>query len=96
MSMQKVPVMVPPLPAVPPGAIWAAQAAAWLFGGGGPRRTGLPAWWQAIRGGLAVDREARREAASRAALRRLAGRYESTQPEFAKDLFAAANNERRG
>ena len=66
MSMQKVSVMVPPLPAVPPGAIWAADAVSWLFGGGAARRTGLPAWWEAIRARLAVEprRPARRRAAA--------------------------------
>ena len=32
MSVQKISVLVPPLRAVPPGAAWAANAVAWLFG----------------------------------------------------------------
>jgi len=94
MSMQKVIVMVPPLRPEPPGAVWAGQAVAWLFGGDARLRTGLPAWWEAIRARLAVDRASRREARSRANLLALACRYQATQPEFAKDLFAAANNDR--
>jgi len=94
MSMQRVSVMVPPVHPVPPGAAWAAQAVSWLFGGDARVRTGFPAWWEAVRARLAVDRAARRDAASRAALRVLADRYRATQPEFAKDLFAAANNDR--
>ena len=94
MSMQKVSVMVPPLRPVPPGAVWAGNAVSWLFGGDTRLRTGLPAWWEAIRAKLAVDRAARREARGRADLLALAWRYQATQPEFAKDLLAAANNDR--
>lgn len=94
MSMQKVSVMVPPLRPVPPGAAWVASAVSWLFGGDALVRTGLPAWWEAVRAKLAVDRVARLAARSRADLLALARRYESSQPEFAKDLFAAANNDR--
>ena len=42
MSVQKINVLVPPLRAVPPGAAWAANAIAWLFGTD-PRQPGLPA-----------------------------------------------------
>jgi hypothetical protein len=94
MSMQKVSVMVPPLRPIPRGAVWAGNAVSWLFGGDARVRSGLPVWLEAVRAKLAVDRAARREARSRAELIALACRYQATQPEFAKDLFAAANNER--
>ena len=94
MSVQKVRVMVPPQPSVPRGAIWAADAVSWLLGGGAGARTGLPAWWAAIRARVAIHRAARGDARSRANLLALACHYQSSQPEFAKDLFAAANNDR--
>jgi hypothetical protein len=95
MSMQKISVLVPPLRPVPRGALWVGQLAAWLVGGGDARvRSGLPDWIEAVRARLAVDRSARREARSRADLIALACRYQATQPEFAKDLFAAACNDR--
>ncbi len=87
MSVQEVSVMVPPLRPVPRGAVWAADAAAWLLS---RLRLGL----EAIRTRLAVDRAARRDARGRAELMALASRYRATQPEFAKDLLAAANNDR--
>ena len=95
MSMQKVSVMVPPLRPVPPGAAWAAVAVSWLFGGDQRIRSGLPSWLEAGRAKLAGDRAARRDARSREDLLALARRYQATQPEFAKDLFAAASNDRR-
>ena len=94
MSMQKVSVMVPPLRPVPRGALWVGQLAAWLVGGDARVRAGLPAWFEVVRAKLAVDRGARREARGRADLIALACRYRATQPEFAKDLLAAANNDR--
>jgi hypothetical protein len=94
MSMQKVSVMVPPLRQVPPGAVWLANGVSWLFGGDARVRTGLSAWSEAVRARVAVDRAARRDARNRAELVALATRYQATQPEFAKDLFAAANNDR--
>ena len=94
MSMQKVSVMVPPLRPVPRGAVWVGQLASWLVGGDDRVRSGLPDWLEAVRAKLEIDRGARREARSRAELLALACRYEATQPEFAKDLFAAANNDR--
>jgi len=94
MSVQEINVMVPPLPAEPRGAVWAGDVVAWLFGGDARVRSGLSVWVEAVRAKLAVDRAARRDARSRADLLALAGRYEATQPEFAKDLFAAANNDR--
>ncbi len=94
MPMQKVSVMVPPLRTVPRGAVWFGDAVSWLSGGGPRVRTGLPAWIAAVGARIAFARAARREAAGRAELIALATRYQSTQPEFAKDLFAAASNDR--
>jgi len=96
MSMQKVSVMVPPLRPVPRGALWVGHVASWLVGADGSVRSGLPGWYEAVRAKLAVDRGARRKARSRAELVALACRYQATQPEFAKDLLAAANNDRGG
>jgi len=96
MSMQKVSVMVPPLRPVPRGALWVSQAVGWLVGGDPRLRAARPLWFEALRARVAVDRAARREARNRAELIALAGRYQATQPEFAKDLFAAANNDRGG
>lgn len=95
MSMQKVSVMVPTLRPVPRGAVWAGDAVSWLFGGDARLRSGAAAWFEAVHARLAVNRAARREARGREELLALARRYQSTQPEFAKDLFAAAGNDRR-
>ena len=92
MSVQKVSVLVPPLRAVPPAAAWAANAVAWLFG---RRPASLRAWFAAARSRRRAARAARRDADDRMALTALAQRYESTQPEFAKDLHAAARCDRR-
>jgi hypothetical protein len=92
--MQKVSVMVPPLRTVPRGAVWFGDAVSWLYGGGPRVRTGLSTWIETVSARVAVARAAHRTASSRAALIALATRYQSTQPEFAKDLFAAANNDR--
>ena len=93
MSVQKINVLVPPLRPVPPGAAWAAEAIAWVFGTD-PRRPSLQHWLAAARVRRLADRAARRAARDRQDLIALARRYESSQPEFAKDLFAAANNDR--
>jgi hypothetical protein len=95
MSMQKVSVMVPPLRQVPPGALWLANLVAWLFGGDAHVRAGVPAWFEAVRAKLAVDRAARRDARGRDELIALARHYQTSQPEFAKDLFAAASKDHR-
>jgi hypothetical protein len=95
MSEQKVSVLVPPLRPVPPAAAWAADAVAWLFGGDPHRPTGLPAWFAALRSRRLAERAARKDADDRMALIALAQRYESTQPEFAKDLYAAARYDRQ-
>ena len=95
MSMQKVSVMVPPLRAGSPG-----RGLGRPVGGVALRhrrarvRSSLQDWLEAVRASLAVDRAARREARGRAELIALASRYEASQPEFAKDLFAAANTDR--
>jgi len=94
MSVQKVSVMVPPLPPVPPGAVWAADAVVWLLGGDPQHPTGLPAWLAGLRRSHVRRRAARRQARDRMALIALARRYAATQPEFAKDLVAAANADR--
>ncbi len=89
MSMQKVSVM-PPLRAFPRGALWLRGAVEWLVGVEARMRGELTATLEAVRTKLAIERAARREARSRADLFELARRYQATQPEFAKDLFAAA------
>jgi len=95
MSVQKLSVLVPPLRPVPPGAAWIASAVSWLFGGDARIRTGFPAWIEAVRAKVEIDRAARHEARSRNDLIAMARRYEVTQPEFAKDLYAAARNDRQ-
>jgi hypothetical protein len=95
MSVQKVSVLVPSLRAVPPGAAWAANAIAWLFGADPHHPSGFSAWFAAARSRYQADRAARRDAGERMALMALARRYEATQPEFAKDLFAAALADRK-
>jgi hypothetical protein len=94
MPVQKVSVMVPPLRTVPRGVVWFGDAVSSLFGGAPRVRTALLAWIEAVGARIAFARAARREAAGRAELIALATRYQSTQPEFAKDLFAAASNDR--
>jgi hypothetical protein len=94
MSMQKVSVMVPPLRPVAPGAAWVADAVSWLF----PEirgRSRLRARWQAVRTRLATDRASRRDARARVDLLALARRYQSTQPEFAKELVFTATRDAR-
>lgn len=94
MSMQKVSVLVPPLRQVPRGALWVADLVSWLLGFNAEVRSILFVTAQAARARVAEDRAARRDARDRAELRALATRYQASQPEFAKDLFAAANNDR--
>jgi hypothetical protein len=96
MSMQKVSVLLPPLRQAPRGALWVGHAVGWLVGGDARLRQTLPLWFEAVRARIAIDRAARRQARDRAELIALASRYQATQPEFAKDLFAAANNDRDG
>ena len=84
MSVQNVSVLVPPLGPVPPGAAWIANGIAWCV-----------AACVVARAALRTHAAARREAGARTALVAMARRYESSQPEFAKDLFAAASHDRR-
>ena len=95
MSVQKVNVLVPPLRPVPPAARWVANAVAWLFLDD-PARPGLAGWLAAARERRRADRAAQRGLEERMALLALARRYESSQPEFAKDLAAAARADRQG
>ena len=95
MPVQKIHVLVPPLRGVPPGAAWAAQAVAWVFGTD-PRRPSLQHWLAAARVRRLADRADRRAARDRQDVIALARRYESSQPEFAKDLYAAALADRQG
>ena len=94
MSVQKINVLVPPLRPVPPGAAWAAEAIAWVFGTD-PRRPSLQHWLAAARVRRLADRADRRAARDRQDVIALARRYESSQPEFAKDLFAVACTDHR-
>ena len=94
MSMQKVSVLVPPLRSVPRGAVWFGDAVVVAVRRRARIRRGFPAWLEAVRARIAVGRAARFEARGRAELIAHGARYQSTQPEFAKDLFAAANNDR--
>jgi hypothetical protein len=90
MSMQKVLVSVPSLHPVPRGAVWVSLAVSWLQGFSDEVRAIVSATAEAARKRAAAERDAR----SRAELVALAQRYQGTQPEFAKDLFAAANDNR--
>lgn len=84
MSVQNVHVLVPPLRPVPQGAAVIASGVAWCFAAG-----------VVARAALASLLAARREAGARTALLAMARRYESSQPGFAKDLYAAAADDRR-
>ena len=95
MSVQKINVLVPPLRPVPPAAAWVASAIGWLFVND-PRRPGLAVWLAEARERRRAERAVRRNLEERMALLDLARRYESSQPEFAKDLAAAARADRQG
>ena len=95
MSVQKLNVLVPPLRPVPPGAAWVASAIGWLFVND-PRSPGLATWLAAARERRRAARAVRRQLEERMALLALARSYESSQPEFAKDLAAAARADREG
>jgi hypothetical protein len=90
MSMQKVLVSIPSLRPAPRGAVWIGQAVSWLREFHEEVQALISATAEAARQRAAEDREAR----SRADLIEMARRYQGTQPEFAKDLFAAASNRR--
>ncbi len=91
MSVQNV--LVPPLRPEPRGAGWLGNVVSWLLSGDERVRVGVPAWLEAMRARSAVGRAARREARSRSEVMALARRYASSQPEFAKDLYAAAGKD---
>ena len=95
MSVQKINVLVPPLRAVPPGPPGRRRRSA---GCSAPIRAsagGLARWLAAARERRLAERSLRREARERQELIAVARRYESSQPEFAKDLMAAALADRR-
>lgn len=95
MSVQKVNVLVPPLRPVPPGAAWAANVVGWVFGNDPRHPSGLRLWVAAATARIRADRAARRDTDERMALIAMARRYEASQPEFAKDLLAAIQADRR-
>ena len=78
MSVQKVLAMDAPMHRQVQGSGWLATATTLL---------------EAIRARAAIHRAARRDARARAEVMSLARRYASSQPEFAKDLYAAAGND---
>ena len=90
MSMQKVLVSVPSFRPVPRGAVWAGQVASWLQSFVDEARAVLAVTAESARVRAAAAREAR----NRADLIAMARSYQGTQPEFAKDLFAAASHHR--
>ena len=94
MSVLKVKVLVPPLRPVPPGAAWAANVVGWVFGFDRRFPSGLRLWAAAAKARWRANRAARRRAGERLALIAMAHRYEARQPEFAKDLYAAARADR--
>ncbi|MGZ5185936.1 MAG: hypothetical protein ACXWCO_12595 [Caldimonas sp.] len=95
MSVQKINVLAAPLGSASPGASWSGDLAAWLFGADDAAGSRLVARIESIRARLAAGRRARQEANGRARVLALARRYEATQPEFAKDLYAAVASDRQ-
>ncbi len=89
MSMQKVRVVVPPSAIVPHGTIRTTLADS-LLAIAAQLQSALSARLAAERQRRARERKARHEARARALLLSLARRYETSQPGFAKDLYAAA------
>jgi hypothetical protein len=96
MSVQKALVLIPPNRPVPPAAAFVGDLVAWLFKASDDAGSRLVARLKAARSRHAIERDQRIEARSRSQLVALAQRYEATQPEFAKDLYAAARSDRRG
>ena len=90
MSMQKVLVSIPSLRPVPRGAIWAGRVASWSQSFSDKVRAVLAVRAESARVRAAAAREAR----NRADLIAMARQHPGTQPEFAKDLFAAASHDR--
>jgi len=91
--MEKVSVLVPASRSEPRGAILAGVVFDALLGAEARLRTRLAAWRAASRARRARACAARDDARARAKLIALAHHYESSQPEFAKDLFAAAKRD---
>jgi hypothetical protein len=94
MSMEKVRVLVPALRAEPRGAVWVGAALDWALAALARQRS---AWqWRRsqARERRVAELASRSAAADRAAVVALAHRFESSQPEFAKDLHAAAGVDR--
>jgi len=94
MSAQNVNVL-PPLRRPPAGPLWLTNVVEMLAPTPQESASGHPSWFEALRVRWALERAERRDARARADLFALARRYESTQPEFAKDLVAAACNDCR-
>ena len=90
MSMQQTNVLVPPPRPMPTGAALAAAAVVALHRGIARLTADAVEWFQAMRTSGAVKRATRRDARDRAEVLAMAVRYSASQPEFAKDLFAAA------
>jgi hypothetical protein len=89
MSMQTINTLVPPSRPVPPGAALAAAAVVAVHRFVAPLRADVARWVKAMRARGAVKRATRRDARDRAEVFAMALRYSASQPEFAKDLFAA-------
>ena len=90
MSMRKINVLVPPLRRVPPGAAVAAAAVVALHRHIARLAADVAEWVKAMRRRGAAKRATRRDARDRSQVLAMAHRYSASQPEFAKDLFAAA------
>ena len=90
MSTHIVNVLVPPSRPVPPGAALAAAAVVAVHRSMARLGATVAQWFKAMRTRGAVKRAARRDARDRAEVLAMAFRYSASQPEFAKDLFAAA------
>jgi hypothetical protein len=88
--MQKVLVSTMSFRPPPRGARWVGQATSWLLGLGDELRAAIAATAEAARRRAASVGDAR----ARAELIALARRYQDAQPEFAKELFTAANHRR--
>jgi hypothetical protein len=90
MSMQKVSVLVPPLQLEPRGAVLVGALVDAFLGIAASVPSHWRAWVQQRRARRAGAVAAQRAAQERAGLLALARRHETTQPGFAKDLYAAA------
>jgi hypothetical protein len=101
MTTRNLQVMVPAPVAMPRGAVWAAQAVAWLAQGvwralaDHGRHKAAHELTTLARQREALDPEMARQlheaARSAAAVRQMADGYRRSDPGFASDLYAAAN-----